>query len=188
MQKSHRRPGDNHISGFRMLSPTTFCHHRLQPEFAFSPRENQGSLILGEAALSINLPSQTQPDFRKCYKHQLIFNDFGLLADWNPSGTCICNAARGTRKCAYFPNARAICTFLLIPPKGGYPGRRPGIICEMGGCRRRLPVRSQVGPRSAQGGPKMAPRWAKMAPRWGKMAPRSPQDSPKWPKTAPTWK
>ena len=32
------------------------------------------------------------------------------------------------------------------------PGRRPGIICEMGGFCRRLPARSQVGPKSARFG------------------------------------
>ena len=45
-----------------------------------------------------------------------MFNDFGLRVDWNRLGTCICNAPWKARKCAYFPNARAIRTFLLNPP------------------------------------------------------------------------
>ena len=45
-----------------------------------------------------------------------MFSDFGLRIDWNRLGTCIYNAPCKARKCAYFPNARAICTFLLNPP------------------------------------------------------------------------
>ena len=64
----------------------------------------------------------------------------------------IYNAAYEMRKCRYFSNTCAICAFLLNPPKGGHPGRRPGIICQMGGSCRRLPARSQIGPKSARFG------------------------------------
>ena len=75
MQKSHPHPGNNHIRGFCMLPPTILGHHRLQSKFVLPLEEYQGLRFFDGADSSIKLLSQTQLDFRKCYKNQLMFND-----------------------------------------------------------------------------------------------------------------
>ena len=67
--------------------------------------------------------------FRKCYKHQLIFNGFVYGSIGHKHRSHIYNAACGTRKCRYLSNTCAICAFLLTSPRrlqrGAIPAADP---------------------------------------------------------------